>query len=138
MKTMKQNMTERNKSILKQAFKTIFEENQIDELTVAEFFSKDYQQWVDGHQLDYQGFLQHLKAQRQKIATISIEFKSVVAEKNKVATIHQVEAITQKGNPVKGKVIAHFTFENDKILSCEELTFFTEAKEEDRDLGSVR
>ncbi|AHE67969.1 hypothetical protein Loa_02427 [Legionella oakridgensis ATCC 33761 = DSM 21215] len=131
-------MTEENKLLLKQAFKAIFEHDVVNEETIAAFFSKEYRQWVDGHELDYQDFIKHIQAQKKRVATVSIEFKSMIAEHDKVATVHLIDALTKEGDPVRGKVIAQFTIKNKKIVACEELTFLHEAKEKDRDLGSVR
>ena len=94
-------------------------------------------QWVDGHELDFDGFVAHLKAQRQRIESVKFTFKSVVEQGDKVATIHLIDAVTKDSHPVKGKVVAQFTFEDGKIVNCEELTYFSEAREQDRDLGSV-
>ncbi|WP_133128897.1 nuclear transport factor 2 family protein [Legionella nagasakiensis] len=129
---------EENKLLLKQAFKAIFEHEVVDEKTIAAFFSKDYRQWVDGHELDYQDFIQHIQAQKKRVATVSIDFKSMIAENDKVATVHLIDAITREGAPVRGKVIAQFTIKNKKIVACEELTFLHEAQEKDKDLGSAR
>lgn len=131
-------MSEYNKIVLRKAFKAIFESDNVDEAIIAHYFSPDYIQWVDGHELDYSGFINHLKAQKMRVARVNIDFKSLVAEGNKVASIHLIDAMTRDGHPVIGKVVAQFTFKEGKILACEELTFIQHAREEDKNLGSVR
>ncbi len=126
-----------NKEILKNAFKDVIVANEVDEDVIAHYFDKNYQQWVDDHELDYFGFVAHMYAQKKRVKQASVEFKSMVSENDKVATIHQIRAMTIEGNEVSGKVIAHFTFDNNKITRCEELTFFEKAEEKDRDLGHV-
>lgn len=131
-------MSEQQKQTLLAAFESIFERQENDEENVSRYFSKDYTQWVDGHELDFQGFIEHLQSQRKRIQSVSFQFKNIISEGDKVSTIHLVDALTTEGNSVQGKVIAHFTFKDGKIIHCEELTYFANASEKDRDLGSVR
>ncbi|VEG90230.1 nuclear transport factor 2 family protein [Legionella spiritensis] len=131
-------MEENHKNIIRKAFEVIFEKKHHDEETIGLYFSRNYRQWVDGHELDFQDFIAHIKAQGKRIERLSVTFKSMVAEGNRVATIHLIDALTKEGFPVKGKVMAQFTLEDNRIVACEELTYFSEAREKDRDLGSVR
>lgn len=127
-----------NKTLLKNAFASVFEQGQIDEASVSRYFDKQYTQWVDGHELDFNGFVEHLAAQRKRVEKVNVTFRTILAEGDQVSTVHLIDAMTKEGNAVKGKVIALFSFRNGKILSCEELTYFDEVSEQDKDLGSVR
>ena len=109
-------MSEQQKQTLLAAFESIFERQENDEENVSRYFSKDYTQWVDGHELDFQGFIEHLQAQRKRIQSVSFHFKNIISEGDKVSTIHLVDALTTEGNSVQGKVIAHFTFKDGKII----------------------
>ena len=130
-------MSDSNKTILKQAFQQIFESKEFDETVIQRFFSPHYTQWVDGHELDYQGLCDHLTAQKKKVETVTIHFEHLIEDGNQVATIHHVEAKTKDGHEVKGRVHAVFTFKNGQILACEELTYMTKARDEDKNLGSI-
>jgi len=125
----------KNKKFIQEVFKQVFETSGVSEKVIAQYFSSNYQQWVDGHKLNYDDFIAHIKAQQSRVARVSIHFKSLVAEGNKVASIHLIDAVTKAGKPVKGRVMAQFTLEDGKITACEELTFIQEASEEDQDLG---
>lgn len=126
------------KSRLKEMFNDVFQSPEYNEEVIGQYFSPDYQQLVDAHQIDFEGFKQHVQAQKKRVERVSFTFKSLVCENNIVATIHLIDAQTKEGNTVKGKVMAQFTFEDDKIVACEELTFISEASEHDKDLGHVK
>lgn len=125
------------KAFIKKAFKDVIENIDADESVIEKYFSKDYKQWVDGHELDYQGFVSHMKAQKQRIARVNIEFERLVVEGEDVATIHHIDALTKDNHPVKGIVIAHLSVRDNKICFCKELTKITHGREEDKELGHV-
>mgnify|MGYP000256420416 CR=1 FL=1 len=126
------------KERLKLIFDDVIGSPEFDELKISKHFDKDYQQWVDGHELDYCGFIEHMRIQKQRVKSVDIKFHSIIEEGQKVSTIHFVNATTKDGHEVEGRVIAHFTFNKDKLILCEELTFFNKARDEDRDLGHIR
>ena len=128
----------KNKELIREAFKQVFGSATFSEDVIAQYFTSNYQQWVDGRCLNFKDFVQHIKAQKARVEAVSIEFKSLIAEGNRVASVHLIDAVTVTGNPVKGRVMAVFTIENDKIAHCEELTFIEEAEDGDRDLGHVK
>ena len=127
-----------NKDRLKNAFEEIFMAAEVNEEKIDKYFDRSYQQWVDGHELDYKDFIKHIHAQKKRIQRVSVKFETMIAEGDKVATIHHIKARTIEGNDIKGRVLAHFTFRNHKIIRCEELTFFDKANAQDRDLGHVK
>ena len=127
-----------NKEILRKAFNEVFESSSANEESIAKFFDEKYQQWVDGNELDFKGFAKHVQSQKHRVEHVSFDFKSMVAEGDKVATIHHINAITKEGDSVKGRVCAQFTFSNGKIIRCEELTFFDQVKDKDKDLGHTQ
>jgi hypothetical protein len=55
---------ENYKGLLLEGFKSVVTSPKFDEATVAKYFSKDYKQIVDGEELNYEGFCQHMKAQK--------------------------------------------------------------------------
>ena len=77
-------------AFIREAFKNVIENIDADEAVIEKYFSKDYKQWVDGHELDYEGFVSHMKAQKQRIASVNIEFERLIVDGESVATIHHI------------------------------------------------
>lgn len=50
------------KQFIQDAFKAIIVDINATEETYSTYFSKDCIQYVDGKELDYEGFVQHIKA----------------------------------------------------------------------------
>ena len=125
-----------NKALLREAFQEVMVNPDADETIIAKYMSKDYRQNVDGLSFDYEGFVQHMVTQKQVIKEASVEFEHMVAEGDKVCTVHHIHAVKDDGNEIKGKVVALFQFKDNKIILCDELTHLVEGSEEDRDLGS--
>lgn len=124
-----------NKSLLKEAFRVVLEDINAGEEQIKRYFHPDYYQWVDGHELNFDGFVQHMKAQKKRIKRLSINFESLIEDGDKLATIHHVDATTIDEHPVKGMVIAHFTVKDNRLIRCVELTNISHGREEDKDLG---
>ena len=60
----------------------------------------------------------------------------MVAESDKVATIHRVNAIKHDDSHIEVQVNAFFQIKNNKIIFCDELTYLIQGEKSDRDLGS--
>ncbi|MHC0025516.1 nuclear transport factor 2 family protein [Enterobacter vonholyi] len=118
------------------ALQTLIADPLHDENTIAAFFSPDYQQCVDGKQLDYNGFITHMKAIKSHTKRMSISFKSVVSENDKVFTHHYVNVENNRGDKSEFEVFSCFTMSSEKIICCEELTRMINGLPEDSDLGS--
>jgi len=129
-------IAEKNKELIKQAFRHIIEAETVDEKQIARFFSPDYIQHVDGHTIGYDEIVRHLYEQRRTIAAMEVNFLALAGEGNLVFTNHVVSARRKDGGRIKVKVIAQFTFQGDKIVSCDELTHMISGRAEDKDLGS--
>ncbi len=109
---------------------------QHSESRIAEYFSPDYQQFVDGKTLDYDQFVQHMALLKKLTRRMNIRFLAVVAEGNSVFTHHQVAIEKNNGACSETMVMAHFTLCGGKILRCDELTYQVSGQSEDKDLGS--
>ncbi|MDF7680970.1 nuclear transport factor 2 family protein [Enterobacteriaceae bacterium ESL0689] len=79
------------------ALQTLITEPLHDEHQIAAFFAPDYQQIVDGKQLDYYGFIAHMKAIKSHTKRMSISIKRVVSENNTVFTHHYVNVENHQG-----------------------------------------
>ena len=125
-----------NKEVIKAAFRAAFDSDTVREEAVTRYFSRDYIQHVDGKTIGYVQFIEHLRAQRETIASFHIEFLAMASEGDIVFTNHKVRAVKKDGNEIEAKVIAQFTVCNGQIIACDELTRMVAGSEEDRDLGS--
>jgi predicted SnoaL-like aldol condensation-catalyzing enzyme len=118
------------------ALQTLITDPLHDESKIALFFAPDYQQRVDGKQLDYNGFVRHMKAIKSHTKRMSISIKSVVSENDTVFTHHYVNVEKNQEEKSKFEVFACFTLSSEKIIRCEELTRMITGPSEDSDLGS--
>lgn len=122
-------------STLKSLFADLFDPTKGIE-AIKPYFSPQYTQWVDGKLLDFEAFIQHVKALKEVIASAHIEFKEYLENGNIVADTHEVFITKKTGEKLHVKVMAFFTFENQKILSTQELTHLISGNVEDQDIGS--
>lgn len=93
---------------------------------------------MDGNILNYQEFMDHIKALRASVNKIKIQFIDILAEGNKVSTHHLVEVYKRPQGLANFEVFAIFTIENDRITKCDELTRLVSGSAADRDLGSQK
>ncbi|CCG85419.1 nuclear transport factor 2 family protein [Erwinia piriflorinigrans] len=121
-----------------EALKTLITDPLHVESKIAVFFAADYQQRVDGKQLDYSGFIRHMEALKLYTKRMSISIKSIVAENDTVFTHHYVNVEKKQGEKSEFEVFARFTLLSGKIIRCEELTRMINGLPGDSDLGSRR
>jgi SnoaL-like protein len=124
------------KEFIKTVLINLIENRDTNEATYAKYFSKEYIQYVDGNVLNYDHFVAHMKALAATIKSAKVTFKHLVAENDKVATIHKVNATKQDGSQVEVQVNALFQIKDNKIILCDELTYLIQGEKSDKDLGS--
>ncbi|MGU5795041.1 nuclear transport factor 2 family protein [Aeromonas hydrophila] len=100
------------------------------------WFCPDYVQLVDDQRLDRATFEQHLLVLRQSLARCEIHFVSLLAEGNRVHSLHRVRAWRHDGAQIECKVSALFTFQGERLSHTDELTCLLAGEPADRDLGS--
>ena len=125
-----------NKVLVRQMFRDVLERDKFDEPEVARYFSRSYQQKVDGKTLDFAGFVDHMRELKRTVTGLRVSFEQMVAEGNKVMEIHRVEADKRTGGKMMARVISLWVIEDGKIVLCDELTHLEQGVAEDRDLGS--
>ncbi len=132
-----QNLAEHNKTLIKSLFKEMYENPNLDlEKFVPQHFSKNYIQYVDGKVMKYGSIIKHRLAQKEILTSIKIKIEHIVAEGDKVFTIHRAYATKKDGSKVQAKIIALFQIKDDKVVLCDELTRTEKGTKEDQDLGS--
>lgn len=125
-----------NKQFVKKVFANAIENLHANEEMYAKYFSKNYIQYTDGKTLNYSDFVAHLKAKKAAIKSEHVTFKYMVAEGDKVATIHEYDAIKKDGGRIKVEFHAMFQIKDNKIILCHELTRLIEGEKSDADIGS--
>lgn len=126
------------KDFIEKTFQDVIENMQADEEIISQYFSSDYIQYVDGHMLDYPGFIQHMKKQKTLINSAKVTIDHFVADANKICTVHRVDIQKKNDEKISVKVIAYFEIENGKIILCDELTKLLQGGEEDHNIGSTK
>ncbi len=125
-----------NKQLIKEAFANVVENMDVTEETYTKYFSENYQQRVDGKILNYIDFVSHMKVQKTVMQTVRVTFRYMVAEENRVATIHVVNGVKKDGGTIEAQVNAIFQISENKIILCDELTHLIKGDKSDKDLGS--
>ena len=127
------------KDILRSLFENIYNPQIDPEKYIQKFVSQKYVQIVDGHKINYNDFLEHIKKQREIIRGISFDFIYLIEESDEVASLHRVY-LKKKDNDqeVIAEVHAFFKFENSMLVACDERTRIIQGSDEDQDLGRRR
>lgn len=125
-------------SFIKNVFRDVIEDMEADENVISEYFSRKYIQHVDGHTLDYQGFVEHMKKQKTLIHSAKVVIDRCLVDGNKLCTIHRVDMTKKNGEQIAAKVISYFELEDGKIVLCDELTKLLKGCKEDQHIGSVK
>lgn len=124
--------------LIENVFKDVVENMHADEEVISQYFSPHYIQYVDGHILNYNEFVQHMRVQKTLLRSIKISLERYVESNNQICTVHRVDAVKKNGDTLTSKVIAYFEIENGKITFCDELTHLIKGKEEDQKIGSIK
>ncbi|TDR72978.1 nuclear transport factor 2 family protein [Paludibacterium purpuratum] len=103
---------------------------------VERYFAPSYTQLVDGKQLDYTSFVRHLATLHQRVESLDLRIDQLIAQDDKVVSVHYVTVKKSDATQTFYKVIAVFTIQAGRIVRCEELTRLEQGDNVDRDLGS--
>lgn len=125
-----------NKQIFEKAFKAILEAPEVNEKDIEKYFAKDYVQRVDGKEINYPQFVQHMVTLKKSLEYLTVTIQSIAQDDDVIFTHHTLRGATHAGKEVSGEVIAEFRFRNDQIYYCNELTRMTDGHAEHGDLGS--
>ena len=124
------------KKLILSIFENIMQSSSLDIIEVEKYISPDYVQFVDGVELNYSGFVEHIKKQKEVIQSLSVDFLSMAEEGDTIFTNHVVTATKKDGSIIRVKVIAQFTIHDNRLVRCDELTHLLSGSHEDRDIGS--
>ncbi|WP_443086702.1 nuclear transport factor 2 family protein [Vagococcus sp. WN89Y] len=120
-----------------QALREIICHPEHSEAKIRDFFSADYQQYVDGETLDFAGFVSHMATLKRLTQAMDIELVAIAGQSSTVLT-HHIVTVKKEGQQSRIEVFAHFTLRDGLIIRCEELTRLVAGAAQDRLLGSLR
>lgn len=124
------------KSQLRATFQAVFESNDFNPQVISQYFDQAYIQVVDGKELNYDQFIDHIRTLKKNLFNVRIDFKHLIEEQDQVASVHFASGTKSNGAHVKAQVIAYFQFKGNKIIYCNELTRMIIGEQGDEDLGS--
>ncbi|MBX8461053.1 nuclear transport factor 2 family protein [Enterobacter sp. RIT637] len=101
----------------------------------AELFTPDYQQFTDGHALDYQGFVQHLNHVRSQIREIAFRVEEFTCHDGLLADRHRVTVTYPDGRQAEIEVYMFAALREGKICRIHEVTQVIGGEASDRALA---
>lgn len=69
------------KNLIKSLFENVYNSQINPKEYLEKFVSKDYKQIVDGHEIDYIDFIEHIQKQREIIESISLTLYTLLKKK---------------------------------------------------------
>ncbi len=114
--------TKSAKAFVKEALTEFFNHKHCDEQTMQRYLTADFIHYVDGSAKPFDELCTHLQKQVLKFKSMHIQFLDMIAEGNKVATLHTLKVITQNGETFLWQGQAIFYLREDKIFKGIELT----------------
>ncbi|SBS26248.1 hypothetical protein MSP8887_04152 [Marinomonas spartinae] len=108
----------------------------INKTQLAEYFTLDYQQWVDNKTLNFSDFVKHIQSLKAHLHHCEVSFDQMISEDNKVHSSHTVTAQTKAGENIKMKVVGLFIFAENKLQRTEELTCLLSGPNHEKNIGS--
>lgn len=126
------------KEIIKSSLLQAFDKN-IEVTTLQEYFSKDYEQYVDDEYINYNDFIAHITKVREVIKKMEIEFLQLIQEGNIVFSRHKVTSTMQDDTINIFIVFAEFHIDdNNKISKYIETTRLISGDKNNSNLGSTK
>ncbi|MDR0228767.1 MAG: hypothetical protein LBI72_06865 [Flavobacteriaceae bacterium] len=108
-----------------------------NEKILKSYFSQNYIQCVDGKTLLFDEFCKHIKLLKQHTLRRKLIINTIISQDDTVFTNHTVQVLTSPNKLSTIKVLAMFKVKDNKIISCDELTFLLEGDLKNKDLGSM-
>ena len=131
---------EQNKQIIRNFFDEMDNDPSVTEESakkvIEKYLDPGYIQHVDGKTMHYKDSLPHRVNQLGRIKNIKITFDHLIAEGDKVISIHRAQGQKINGGEIEARVFALWRMKNGKIYLCDELTHLVKGSKEDEDIGS--
>lgn len=131
-----QDLTEANKTLIRQMFRELLEMDSWDERVIERYFSPAYVQHVDGKTLDFAAFRDHIRELKKVVTNLRFTIEHMIAEGDEVMEIHRVEGQRRAGGMFAVRLFSLWIIKDGKIVLCDEISRLEQGAAEDRDLGS--
>ena len=102
--------------------KVFIDKTESPDEVIKRYFTTDYRFYINGIVLSYTDMLNRAKLMRSDIKSAEITIIDALSELNKLATIHQVDALTQEDKHVRIYLHNFLEFEAEKIKIVRSLT----------------
>jgi hypothetical protein len=83
---------------------------------IEEFFHPDYEQCINGVDLNRTEYIHHVIAQKKNMHIDKIEYKQILEKGNELFAIYYPSGKNIHHSPIEAEVIAYFRFEAQQIL----------------------
>lgn len=110
------------KDRLQDYFHEVVENPTLDLERLSEYVSSDYTLILDGKRFTYGDYAQRLAFYKANEKSVKVIFERFVEEGNSVSTVHRAHIVKQDGTELNLEILAHFEFQGDKLIFCQELT----------------
>jgi hypothetical protein len=107
---------EKNKLLVTNAFNQLYNQQRYDKETMHQYFSKDFFLYVNGKIKKLDTLIDQLAQQFQKFESMHIKFLEILADKDKVSSIHILEVISKNKEKQLWQGCALFYIEQSKIV----------------------
>lgn len=118
------------------ALHEVVEQKGHDPAKISKYFDSLYTQRVDGKELGYAEFVDHIAFLKSHTRSMAVTLVASAEENGVVFTHHSVAVQKTSGEGSTIEVFARFTLSAGKIIRCEELTRQVTGDPSDHDLGS--
>jgi len=90
---------------------------------IPDYFSSKYEESTAGEKIDYQTFVSHIKALKERVESIQVlPFEETITEENKIVVRYLSKITNKNGLTSTFAVIAIYDIQDDKIIRCWQLT----------------
>lgn len=83
--------------------------------TIEKFFHKDYEQRINGVNMNRTEYIQHVLAQKKNMTIDTIDYKHFLEKENELFVIYCPRGNNMRNLPIEAEVIAYYRFENQQI-----------------------
>lgn len=84
--------------------------------TIEKYFHKDYEQCINGVNMNRDQYIDHALAQRQNMTIDTIDYPHVLEKGNELFAIYYPKGRNANNLPIEAEVIAYFHFKSQQIF----------------------
>jgi hypothetical protein len=103
-------------ALLKNAWKSLYDTQEEVIKTIDKFFHKDYEQCINGVNMNRNEYIHHVIEQKKNMTIDTIDYKHILEKENELFAIYYPEGKNINDLRVKAEVVAYFYFKNHQIF----------------------